>query len=519
MVVAEDEVLVELSDWGRLASFDMAIEQAGGSVIGGLPTRRCVRVSMPGIVSEEKQQLRLVRALGGVESVEWNARGGGGQLSPDDTYFAQQWHLQNTGQSGATPGADIEVVPAWNIQVGDPSVVVAVLDTGLDTAHPEFSGRTAPGWDFVNEDSDPSADHAHGVYVAALLGAKTDNFFGVAGVDPNCTIVPLKVLDSQNQGTLFDLLQALDWCELNGVDVVNMSLIDYPQSAMLESALQSVRNAGSVLVACAGNGGVGDADASWPGASPETISIGFTDRNDWRHSDSGTGSALDLVAPGASLYTASNSYINTFSQFTGCSAATPLASGVASLLLAEYPDLSHDDVLNFLLQGAEDGVGAPAEDGSGRDDYYGMGRLNAMGALSALCSCDGSESLRGSPPTASVGSGGGQILRVDAGAANAGLLYWLFGNYTGTTPGLNLAGLHLPLNWDGYMQFTLVHPNSPPLTNGFGYLDSNGQAQARLDILAGSPASMIGITLNHAYLVFDGPNFVFASNAASLTLE
>jgi hypothetical protein len=151
------------------------------------------------------------------------------------------------------------------------------------------------------------------------------------------------------------------------------------------SALQNARNAGSILIACAGNGGFGDADISFPGASPLTISVGASDRDDVRASFSGTGYALDVLAPGVAVRTVRwNSAADTSRPFAGCSAATPIVAGIATLLLSVDPTLSHSDIRNILTTTAEDQVGPPDQDTPGRDNFYGHGRVNLFNALSAL---------------------------------------------------------------------------------------------------------------------------------------
>ena len=263
--------------------------------------------------------------------------------------------------------------------------MVAVLDSGIDSDHPELLGRVLPGFDFVNEDSDPEADHAHGAVVTGILAANADNSFAVAGIDHSAKILPVKVLGSANLGTLADLIEGLTYAADQGADVISMSLINYPVAfSFLEDALQYARDSGAILIACAGNDGIGDADVSGPGASPLTISVGATTRNDARASFSGTGSALDVVAPGSSITTiAYNTAVDTSSVFSGCSAATPIVAGITSLLLAEYPSLTHDEVRSSLTHSAEDLVGPPNEDTPGRDDFFGHGRVNLHSALLA----------------------------------------------------------------------------------------------------------------------------------------
>jgi len=131
----------------------------------------CVRVP----VGQEPAWAARLRALRAVAYVETNGIGQGG-LVPNDTSFPAQWHLQNTGQSGGLPGADIRATDAWDITTGSTNVVIAVLDTGIDTDHPEFAGRIDPdGYDFVNEDPDPEADHPHGSSVAGCSSNESDH--------------------------------------------------------------------------------------------------------------------------------------------------------------------------------------------------------------------------------------------------------------------------------------------------------------------------------------------------------
>jgi thermitase len=327
--------------------------------------------------------MKAYRKHPSVEYAEPNYMGRGGDIFPNDTFFPIQWHLNNTGQSGGTHDADINAVEGWQITQGKASVIVAILDTGIRSSHPDFQGRLLPGYDFVNDDTDPEADHPHGIMVTGILAANSDNAFAVAGVDHQAMLLPIKVLDSANLGTTFDLAEGLVYAGDRGAHVVNMSLINYPrQGRVLEDALTYAWDAGAVLIACAGNGGVRDADRSYPGASPLTISVGATDHNDARASFSGTGKALDVVAPGLNVVTTADATsFDTYTRFSGCSAATPVASGTASLLLALDEHLTHERVRQIMIQTAEDQVGPPEEDTPGRDDFFGYGRINLNDAL------------------------------------------------------------------------------------------------------------------------------------------
>ncbi|MCA9296652.1 MAG: S8 family serine peptidase, partial [Phycisphaerales bacterium] len=261
-----------------------------------------VAVSVP--VGTEQAWIDIFHADPAIAYAELNGIGEGGVV-PNDTHFGSQYHHRNTGQSGGTVDADIDSDLAWDITTGSSDIVIAVLDTGIDSDHPDFSGRIDPdGFDFVNGDSNPEADHPHGTWTSGCIGANANDGFGVAGVDWNCKILPIKVLNSANLGTVQDLADGLNYVATQtDVSIVNMSLINYPSSPSITNAITNCRNNGKILFACAGNSGVGTANGSWPGASPDTITIGATDRFDQRASFSSTGSAVDFVAPGHSIAT------------------------------------------------------------------------------------------------------------------------------------------------------------------------------------------------------------------------
>lgn len=318
-----------------------------------------------------------------VEFVDRNWLGQGGFM-PNDTWYGDQWQHDNLGQFGGTAGADIESEAGWDLVPGSSSVVVAVLDTGIDSDHPEFAGRIVAGWDFVNGDADPEDDNGHGTLVTGLLAANADNAFGVAGVDPVCLIMPIKILAANNMGTTFNLISGIDFARTNAVDVLSMSLINYPLSTGVNQALTAARQSGAILVACAGNGGLGDADVSAPGSSTQTISIGATNNLDERASYSGTGQSLDYVAPGDGVVTVLyDTAVDDYGFFAGCSAATPVAAGIVSLLKSLDPTLVTRHVRTLLTAGAEDLVGNAAEDTAGWDEYMGHGRVNLRATIQA----------------------------------------------------------------------------------------------------------------------------------------
>jgi subtilisin family serine protease len=344
---------------------------------------------------------------------------------PNDEYFPNQWHLYNTGQSGGTPGADIRAPEAWEITTGDPNIVIAVPDTGVDGRHPDLVDNLVPGYDFYENDDqpDPALDqpgNTHGTGCAGLVAAKGDNALGVTGVTWDCRIMPIRVESVGGLCSDADIATAFRWMANHGADVVTNSWGYGLAVPITHSAIIDVTKSGGlgrggrgcVVVGASGNDGTNN--VIYIASYPEVIGVGGADHNDVRCSYSNYGSQLDLVAPtGVGLtwddvtrtkglgwlwttdivgpagwtphprnpFSDSPDY---FGVMAGTSGACPIAAGVAALILSIEPNLTGDEVRHFLERSAKD-LGDP-----GRDDYYGWGRVDAKAALDMVLAyrCD-----------------------------------------------------------------------------------------------------------------------------------
>jgi hypothetical protein len=308
-----------------------------------------------------------------VEYVEPDGSGTGGSIVPNDVNFEQQWHHRNATK----PSASIHTPDAWDITLGETNIIVAMLDSGLRPDLSEFAGRTLPGYNFVGANNDTADDHGHGTAVAATLCANANNVQLIAGVDWQCRVLPVKVLDQNNHGLYSWWAQGIDFAVSQGAKVINLSAGGFFEDFTLTSAITNAIAHGVIFVTITHNDASGT--IRFPGSLPECITVGATDSMDARASFSNYGPQIDLVAPGQGIATISTS--GTLEYWSGTSLAAPMVAGVCSLLTSVRPGLTHDQARTLLCAGADDGIDAGGEDTEGFDNYYGWGRLNAFNSL------------------------------------------------------------------------------------------------------------------------------------------
>ena len=311
--------------------------------------------------------------------------------TPNDQLFRYQYALSNPGGVLQIPGsptgkaqADIRITGAWDYVKGDPNVLVAVLDTGVDYTHPDLVNKViSHGQDFVNNDNDAYDDNGHGTHVAGIIGAETNNTEGIAGVAWNCRILPGKIISADGQGDYDWLIQALVWAAdfSSGqakVGVINMSLGGDQPDPALEAALKYAYNKGIVLVAATGNDG---GPVLYPAAYDQyVLAVAARDYNDPIADFSNYGSQVDVAAPGVwilSCYPVALTdpgYLP-YAFASGTSMAAPHVAGFAALIKSAKPWLSVDDIMK-IIEYTPDDIGT-----AGRDDYAGYGRINTQRAL------------------------------------------------------------------------------------------------------------------------------------------
>lgn len=292
---------------------------------------------------------------------------------PNDPYFQRQWGLNNTGQTGGTPDADIDAPGAWNIATGSQDVVVAVVDTGIDYNHPDLRdnmwrnpGETPGngidddgngyvddvyGWDFANNDNNPMDDNRHGTHVAGIIGATGNNDTGITGVNWSVRMAALKFLDSSGSGSLSDAAKAINYAVRMGFPITSNSWGGAGSTQTLRNAFENADRNGVLNVVAAGNEGINiDVNPVYPASYTfsSILTVAATDARDNMANFSNYGStSVDLGAPGVSIYSTipGNSYQN----LSGTSMAAPFVSGAAALIKSTEPELSASEIKNLIM--------------------------------------------------------------------------------------------------------------------------------------------------------------------------
>lgn len=318
-------------------------------------------------------------------------------LVPNDPRYPEMWGLNNTGQTGGTPGADIDAQAAWNITAGSPNVVVALIDSGTDLIHQDLAANiwTNPGeipgngidddgngfiddvhgWDFRDNDNDPTDTSAtcsgHGTHTAGTIGALGNNGIGVTGVNWSVKIMPLRVFGGFFcSGADSQIISAIEYYTDFGI---RLSSNSYGGGPFNQAMMDAIRASKSVFVAAAGNDGRdNDVTPNFPSnyELDNIIAVAATDDTDARASFSNFGvNSVDLGAPGVDILSTIPG--NNYGLLSGTSMATPHVAGAVGLLLAQDPGLTDREIRFRILRGV-DPTGLPVATG---------GRLNARNAL------------------------------------------------------------------------------------------------------------------------------------------
>jgi subtilisin family serine protease len=306
------------------------------------------------------------------------------QKATNDEFYGLVYAIENTGQDirgvAGTPDADMDVLEAWTIQTGDPNLIIAVIDEGVQWDHPDLAnnmwrnqGEVAGngidddgngfvddvyGYDFYGNDGDPMDEGGHGTHVAGTICAEANNGIGIVGVVHQCKIMALRFLGPQG-GSTSDGIASIDYAVQMGAKISNNSWGGGGFSQALYDSIAAARDADHIFLAAAGNGGsdgIGDNNDGLPHYPsnynlPNVISVAATDNNDDIAGFSNYGAtSVDIGAPGVDI---ASTYINDgYVWQNGTSMATPNVTGVVALIRSEFPDWNYQQVIDHLYSTA-----------------------------------------------------------------------------------------------------------------------------------------------------------------------
>ena len=381
-----DHVVVRLQPGTTEQQLALAAAAHGGTIQRKLQTENLYLVAIPAADAEDLPN--AVAKLSAEQTVRYAEPDYVVQhmSAPNDPSFAQEWALNNTGQTGGTPDADIDAPEAWNVVTGSATVVVAVIDTGVDYNHPdlvanmwtnpgEISGNgldddadgyvdDVRGWNFYGDNNNPMDDHFHGTHVAGTIGALGNNGVGVSGVAWQVRIMPLKFLSASGSGFTSDAVEAIHYATVKGARILSCSWGGGGYSQSLKDVIDQAGTAGILMVAAAGNdSNNNDVSPAYPASykSSNIVAVAATDHNDQLAGFSNYGTnTVHVAAPGVGILStfpttmtaamSSAGLTTSYGRISGTSMATPHVSGVAALALSQTPGLTVAQLRDRLTQ-------------------------------------------------------------------------------------------------------------------------------------------------------------------------
>lgn len=366
-VQGASDLQVKANKWNPHKKVRLAIAHSSDGTVAGFTgvTGRTVKASQVNaeIAKTESDQtavsIDVVPESPRLMGLATSSNPGGGEY--------EQWALNK-----------LQAEQLWTKSKGD-GVKVAVLDTGVQGNHPDLAAQLLPGKDYVDPDNTQSVDpDGHGTHVAGIIAASM-NDFGVTGLAPNVNILPVRVMDENGNGSWFDIIDAITYAVDEGADVINMSFgVDYSDWEPLTLAVEHARLKGAALVASSGN--TEDSAMMIPARTPGVIGVGGTTSDDAHVWDSNFNSSVDLSAPGEDIYSTYKD--SSYAPIGGTSMAAAYASATLALTLQAArrtdADATGIGVEQVVLDTSVD-LGEP-----GRDDEFGVGRVNPLAAVQAL---------------------------------------------------------------------------------------------------------------------------------------
>jgi len=363
---------------GDLALPLLAMEMVGTITAQNPPIRSFVVKLAPNLTMQDAGE--FLRALPGVRYVEPNYLAFA-FATPNDPYFSQQYGPQR-----------IQANLAWDIWQPQRTVYIAIIDTGIDSNHPDLTNKMRRhnngmvyGWNTLNNTTNALDDNGHGTHCAGIAAAEINNGVGIAGVaawNPNVAnsrayvqLMPVKVLSSSGSGSLDAVARGITWAADNGAHILSLSLGAGSGAQQLQDAVNYAWNRGCLVVVAAGNGG--SSSPQYPAYYTNCIAVAATDSSDRLASFSQYGSWVDIAAPGVGILSTIPN--NRYASYDGTSMACPHVAGAAAVLWSHNPSLTNAQIRSALETNVD-----PYQPFSGRTIAPNAGRLNVYRALQAV---------------------------------------------------------------------------------------------------------------------------------------
>ncbi len=322
--------------------------------------------------------------------------------NPNDPYF-------NTSGSWGQSYQDMwglhkaNLSSAWEIEKGNASIIVAVVDTGIDYNHPDITNNIwhnpgeipdnnidddqngyiddTIGWNFTNVSNDPKDGNGHGSHVAGTIAGTTNNGRGISGISWHSQVMAIKGITDDGWGTATDLALGIKYAADNGARVINLSWGGIGTCQIIKDALDYAHSKGCILVAAAGNSNQ-DVSNFFPANYEKAITVAATNYQDEKTFFSNYGTNIDVAAPGMDILSLKAEGTNpsgvvgtNYCRLSGTSMSAPHVCGVAALILSRHPTYTNEEVTTFITCSADD-LGE-----EGKDIYFGWGQINTYKAL------------------------------------------------------------------------------------------------------------------------------------------
>ena len=297
----------------------------------------------------------------------------------EPNYIGQSLLTPNDPRYVSAPQWDLPLIQApatWDITHGSSTVIVAFMDSGVRSTHEDLTGKIVSGYNFIDNNTNTADVYGHGTVVAGRIGALTNNTKGIVSLGWDTKLMPLRITDSNGLWTGFHLAKAITWAtDQPGVKVINISLGgSMPQSAV-QNAIDYAWGKGIVVVAAAGNNDAACPAICYPAASNHVIAVGSLDSSGKKAIKSSTGSELDVMTPGAGVWSTKFGSDTAYGTGNGTSFAAPQVAALAALILSVNLSLNPQQITDIITQTADD------MDVAGKDNNTGWGRINVLKAL------------------------------------------------------------------------------------------------------------------------------------------